>query len=349
MSGGRLAAPPPALLGVEIGRDRVRLALLDPEGKVVDDALEAPITGGDGQRDQMAAATSYAIATAVGRLGLLPGMPVLVGATIGFPHCGVGSGPALRSWLIELSRELGEPVVHVGDHGVSYTPVRYLDYVDEVFRSIPLRLDRVELAPVAASRTLGLIRSGTVTLGSGIAWSGRILDGEMMEAFESADGPFDEVLHLISNDTARPVEQLDGVFVDDGLCRSRGVSPGALAPAVGVAAALHDPPGRNLLDGRLLEAAMPAPQARPTDPTERRPSPLNRSGPGVGPDGGAADRPRAAAAPARGPTDRTQAGAREQPGRPTDPDPGGRLSATDLLIGALLMLTLVLVVALVVA
>ncbi len=273
MSAGRIGpGPAPALLGVEIGRSHVRLALLDPEGKVLDDAIGAPIMGGDTDEATAEVSISDTIVAAVSRLGIAPGTPLQVGATIGFPLCGVGSGPDLRNWLFELSADLGEPVVHVGDHGVSYSPIRCLDFIDRVFRSASLRLDRVELAPVAASRTLGLLRSGSVTLGSGVAWSARILDGEMMEAYEVVDGAVDQVLHLVSNGVARPVEHLDGVFLDDGLCRSRGVSPASLAPAVGVALGLHDPPGRNLLDGRILDAAArPASPARSPQPQAQRP------------------------------------------------------------------------------
>lgn len=316
MSGGRVGpGPAPALLGVEIGRSQVRLALLDPDGKVVDDAIGAPIVGGDADEATAEVSISGAIAGAVSRLGIIPGTPLRVGATIGFPHCGVGSGPNLRDWLVELSLDLQEPVVHVGDHGVSYAPIRCLDFIDRVFRSASLRLDRVELAPVAASRTLGLLRSGSVTLGSGVAWSARILDGEMMEAYEAVDGAVDEVLHLVGNGAPRPVEHLDGVFLDDGLCRARGVSPASLAPAVGVALGLHDPPGRNLLDGRILDAATPAtrPHGGPPPSTQPQRQPERAQ-------------PRRAAA--RQPTSR-------------------RLSPTDLLIGALLMLMIVLIVALV--
>jgi len=320
MSGGRVGpGPAPALLGVEIGRNHVCLALLDPDGKVVDDAVGAPIVGGDVDEATAEVSISGAIMDAVSRLGVIPGTPLRVGATIGFPHCGVGSGPTLGDWLFDLSRDLGEPVVHVGDHGVSYAPIRCLDFIDRVFRSASLRLDRVELAPVAASRTLGLVRSGSVTLGSGVAWSARILDGEMMEAYEALDGAVDEVLHLVTNGSPRPVGHLDGVFLDDGLCRARGVSPASLAPAVGVALGLHDPPGRNLLDGRILDAAA---AARPH-----------------------AARPHAAlsssAQPRRPPE-------RPQLQRTAARQPASRLSATDLLIGALLMLMIVLIVTLVV-
>lgn len=345
MSSGRIGpGPAPALLGVEIGRSQVRLALLDPDGRVVDDAIAAPIVGGDADEAMAEVSISSAIAGAVSRLGIIPGTPLQVGATIGFPHCGVGSGPALHDWLFELSVDLREPVVHVGDHGVSYTPIRCLDFIDRVFRSASLPLDRVELAPVAASRTLGLLRSGSVTLGSGVAWSARILDGEMMEAFEVIDGEVDEVLHLVTNGTRRPVDHLDGVFLDDGLCRSRGVSPASLAPAVGVALGLHDSPGRNLLDGRILDAAATGPQARsPIPPPNRGPE---RPAPETAPSGqGLAH--RSAASPGRARVDDVGT-SRPAPRRAAERPPTSRLSATDLVIGALLMLMIVLIVALVV-
>lgn len=337
------AGSPPLLLGVEVGRRRVRLALLDPEGRLVHDATEAPIDGNEDLVELMAGATSRAIAAGVNRLGLTPAVPLQVAATIGFPHCGVGSGPALSEWIVELSRELGEPVVCIGDRGVSYAPVHCLDYVDHVFHSISMRLDRVELAPVAAGRTLGLLRSGTLTLGSGIAWSARVLDGEMMEAFEVGGGPVDDALHMIANDGARPVQVLDGVFIDETMCQERGVTPGVLAPAVGVALALLEPPGRNLLDGRLVDAAGRRVAAGPAPPRPSAPAPRPVTGRGVsGPHPRAAvpgpDRPRAEGL-------RTAAGS--PPARPTAPPEPNRRLPTDMLIGALLMLTLLLVVALV--
>ncbi len=344
------AGPPPLLLGVEIGRHRVRLALLDPEGRVVHDAAEAPIAGGEDVIELMAGATSRAIVAGVDRLGLNATTPVQVAATIGFPHCGVGSGPALPEWIVELSRELGEAVVCNGDHGISYAPVHCLDYVDQVFNSISMRLDRVELAPVAAGRTLGLLRSGTLTLGSGIAWSARILEGEMMEAFEVSGGPVDDALHVVANDGARPVQALDGVFIDETLCHERGLSPGLLAPAVGVALALLNPPTQNLLDGRLVDAAgrRAGADPGPAAPPPRSPIPAPRPVTGRGASG---PRPRAAMPnPDPGP-DRLRAGgdpraASSPTARRVPPEPASRLS-TDMLIGALLMLTLLLVVALV--
>ena len=267
MSGGRISqGVGTGLLGIEIGRNKVRMALLDPDAKVVDDAVERPIAKGGGPRDPIEeeSSTRAAIEAGFDRLGLTTAVPLMVGVTIGFPHCGVGSGPALRDWLADLSLELGEPIVHVGDHGVSYAPMHCIDFVRRVFEPIPLHLDRIELAPVAASRMLESLRSGAVTLGSGVAWSARILDRDVLEAFEIIDGAFDEVLQVVSNGLVIPIEHLEGVFVDEELCRNRGLSVGSLGPAVGVAVALHDSPHANLLDGQLVGG-----QARVSGPFPR--------------------------------------------------------------------------------
>lgn len=261
MSGGRISqGVGVGLLGIEIGRNKVRMALLDPDAKVVDDAVERPIVKGGGPRDPIEeeSSTRAAIEAGFERLGLTTAVPLMVGVTIGFPHCGVGSGPALRDWLADLSAELGEPIVHVGDHGVSYAPIHCIDFVRRVFEPIALHLDRIELAPVAASRMLESLRSGAVTLGSGVAWSARILDRDVLEAFEIIDGSFDEVMQVVSNGVAHPVEHLEGVFVDEELCRNRGLTVGSLAPAVGVAVALHDSPFANLLDGQLVGNQAPS-------------------------------------------------------------------------------------------
>jgi hypothetical protein len=259
MSVGRVAQDgEPGLLGIEIGRNKVRLTLLDADGKVVDDAVERPIAKGGGPRDPMEeeSSTRAAIEAGVERLGLTTATPILVGVTIGFPHCGVGSGPALRDWLGDLSLELGEPIVFVGDHGVSYAPAHCIDFVRRVFEPTNLMLDRIELAPVAASRVLESLRSGAITLGSGVAWSARILDRDVLEAFEIVDGTFDEVLHVVSNGVGEPIEHLEGVLVAEELCRNRGLTMGALAPAVGVAVALQDSASSNLLEGEVVSTTV---------------------------------------------------------------------------------------------
>ncbi len=260
MSSGRLSqGAGAALLGIEIGRNKVRLALLDPEGKSLDDVVERPIVKGGGPRDPIEeeSSTRAAIEGGIERLGLTSRMPLLVGVTIGFPHCGVGSGPALREWLADLSLELGEPIVFVGQHGVSYAPAHCIDFVRRVFEPTHLHIDRLELAPVAASRALESLRSRAVTLGSGVAWSARILDRDVLEAFEIIDGAFDEVLHVVANGVGNPIDHIEGVYVDEMMCRNRGLSVGVMAPAVGVAVALHEPTQSNLLDGQYLSGPTP--------------------------------------------------------------------------------------------
>ncbi len=262
-----------SLLGIEIGRSKVRMALLDGDGKTVDDLVERPIAKAGGPREPMEEeeSTRSAIQSGLERLGLNPGVPMLVGVTIGFPHCGVGSGPALQAWLADLSSELREPIVFVGRYGVSYAPVHCINFVRRVFEPIRIPLDRVELAPIAASRVLDSLRSGAITLGSGVAWSARILDRDVLEAFEILDGAFDEVLHVVSNGELQPVTELEGIHVDSELCRNRGVTAGALAPAVGVAVALRDPVTSNLLQGQILTPGA-APQAPAAVPPPRTPA-----------------------------------------------------------------------------
>jgi hypothetical protein len=136
--------------------------------------------------------------------------------------------------------------------GDSYAPARWVDFVQRVFDPTVLRLDRVELAPVAASRVLGPVKSGSLTLGSGVAWSARILDNDVLEAFETIDGVFDDVVQLVSDGREGPIDRLTGVYVDETLCRDRGVSVSSLAPAVGVAIALLGIDQSNLLDGTTV-------------------------------------------------------------------------------------------------
>jgi hypothetical protein len=57
---------------------------------------------------------------------------------------------------------------------------------------------------------------------------------------------------LVSDGREGPIDRLTGVYVDETLCRDRGVSVAALAPAVGVAIALLGIDQSNLLDGTTI-------------------------------------------------------------------------------------------------
>ena len=253
-SGGLTQRAELRLLGVEIGRTKVRLVVLDGGGSTVHDVVERPIVKAGGPRDPIEEefSTRSAIEAGLERLELDDGSSVIAGVTIGFENCGVGSGPSIRHWLSALSDEVREPVVCSGSVGVSYAPARCIEFVQRVFEPTVLRLDRVELAPVAASRVLGPVKSGSLTLGSGVAWSARILDNDVLEAFETIDGVFDDVVQLVSDGREGPIDRLTGVYVDETLCRDRGVSVATLAPAVGVAIALLGIDQSNLLDGTTV-------------------------------------------------------------------------------------------------
>ncbi|MDH3682878.1 MAG: hypothetical protein OEV40_23340 [Acidimicrobiia bacterium] len=255
-SGGQPQRAGTGLLGVEIGRNRVRLVLLDERASQLVDAVERPIAKAGGPRDpiEQEFSTRSAIEAGLDRLDIAELTQLPVGATIGFPNCGVGSGPALQDWLESLSDELDEPVLYTGRSGISYAPASCVDFVQRVFEPIGLQLNRIELAPVAAARVLTSVRSGAISLGSGVAWSARLLNNQVLEAFETVDGGFDDELQVVINGVGQLVDRLDGFEIDDSFALNRGLSPAALAPAVGVAVGLLDPEGPNLLVGNQAGA-----------------------------------------------------------------------------------------------
>lgn len=255
-SGGQPHRAGIGLLGVEIGRTRVRLVLLDDGASQLIDAVERPIAKAGGPRDpiEQEFATRSAIEAGLDRLGIRELTDLPVGATIGFPNCGVGSGPALQDWLDSLSHDLDEPVLYTGRSGISYAPASCVDFVQRVFEPTGLQLNRVELAPVAAARVISSVRSGAIALGSGVAWSARLLNNQVLEAFETVDGGFDDELQVVVNGVGQLVDHLDGFEIDESFALNRGLTPAALAPAVGVAVSLLDPEGPNLLVGHQAGA-----------------------------------------------------------------------------------------------
>ncbi|MFV0527055.1 MAG: hypothetical protein ACK5RL_21430 [Acidimicrobiales bacterium] len=293
---------------MEIGRKKVRAVSLDGEALTVRDVVERPIVTGDGPRDPIAEeySTRSALESALnwldaGRINRAP-----IGVSIGFPNCGVGSGPTMGPWLTGLSEEIGGPILYCGEVGVSYAPADCIEFVHRVFDGIPVRVSRVDLAPVAASRCLGHLPSAALTLGSGVAWSARVLNDNVMEAFETIDGSFDEPLAVLS--AGRPVElaTLSGVEVEPRLLERRGLTVGTLAPAVGAAIGLLDENGSSLVRGAQQAGT-------------RRPRPSSR----VGPIGTAAFDERTLDLARVEPRVRVQSGG---PGvdRPLDPGPGPR-------------------------
>lgn len=366
-------APGLGLLGIEIGSTAVRLVLLDSTATQVTDAVERPI-GAVGRSLDRHAETSLqtALLAALEVVGLSEPTPLLTGVTVGLSDCGVGSGPALTGWLEDLSRKLGQQFLCAGERGKSYAPLATSTFLRRVFEPLPLHLDRVELAPVAACRVMAPLHPGTVSLGSGVAWSARVLGNEVLEAYEIAGGPVDQVLSVVSGGGAAPITKLEGVEVDDDLLRRRDLDLAALAPAVGVAVALHTAPPTNLLAAGVVgqaapvrAAAVPATQVahspqgmidprvddpRYADPNgyrerdDRRPLP-NQAWDPAGP--AVSERYPAYAAPAWESDDLY----RPTPARGatgavrTAPDVGFHVS--DFVLGALLMLLLVLTAALV--
>ncbi|MEM9563875.1 MAG: hypothetical protein AAGA93_14735 [Actinomycetota bacterium] len=274
-----LANPAPGLglLGIEIGATAVRLVLLDSEATSVTDLVERPIGSGDGSLDQSAELRlQTALLAALDAIGLSEPTPLLMGVSIGMANCGVGSGPALRDWLENLSGRLGQPFLCAGNPGVSYAPADVVSFLRRVFEPLPLHLDRIELAPVAASRVIPAMHPGAITLGSGMAWSARIVGHEVLEAYEIAGGPVDQTLTVATGADAESIEQLEGIEVDPELCRERGLTVGALAPAVGVALALRTSPPTNLLAAEPV-GVTPGPAVGSRSAPTREPQPVPAS------------------------------------------------------------------------
>ncbi|MGI9616217.1 MAG: hypothetical protein ACR2QO_25100 [Acidimicrobiales bacterium] len=240
------------LVGVEIGRTKVRIVVLDWRANKVRDAVERPIAKAGGPRDpiEQESSTRSAIEAGLDRLDVIDFSSMAVGATIGFPNCGVGSGPALQEWLESLGEDLDEAVYYTGNGGVSYAPASCVEFVERVFEPTVLGLNRVELAPVAAARVLQSVRSGAISLGSGVAWSARLLNNQVLEAFETVDGGFDDELQVLINGIGQPITSLDGYEIDPSFGPNRGLTAAALAPSIGVAVALLDPDAPNLLNAR---------------------------------------------------------------------------------------------------
>jgi hypothetical protein len=264
-----MPAPGLGLLGIEIGSTAIRLVLLDSTATQVTDAVERPI-GAVGRALDHHAETGLqtALLAALEAVGLSEPTPLLTGVTVGLPECGVGSGPALTGWLEDLSRKLGQQFLCAGERGKSYAPLATSTFLRRVFDPLPLHLDRVELAPVAACRVMAPLHPGTVSLGSGVAWSARVLGNEVLEAYEIAGGPVDQVLSVVTGEGTVPIAGLEGVEVDEELLRRRDLDLAALAPAVGVAVALHTTPPTNLLAAGVVgQAASARAASRPSAPT----------------------------------------------------------------------------------
>jgi len=242
------------LLGVEIGRNKVRLALVDVITTMLVDVVERSVVSSSGPRDPLDQefAIRAAFEDGLERLGGGNIAPVMVGATMGFDSCGVGSGPTIMQWLEGLSHDTGQSMACVGHPGVSYAPARYVQFVRDLFESSPLRLDRLELAPVAAARVLGPVDVASIYMGSGVCWSARVLNGDVLEAFEAPNGSVDGPLMVTATNREGPIGSLYGVKEDPAIYRHRGVDVANLGPSVGVAIGMVTSLGSNLLEAQII-------------------------------------------------------------------------------------------------
>ena len=116
------------------------------------------------------------------KLGVEDRSAVRVGFTIGPRNSGVGSGPAMASWLEAQAVNLGEPMMCSGGLGIAFLPSRAIDAAVKLASGAGVELARIDFAPVATARAIGDQVEDLICIGSGQGWQARMRDFEVLEA-----------------------------------------------------------------------------------------------------------------------------------------------------------------------
>jgi hypothetical protein len=178
---------------------------------------------------------------------------VEVGIAIGPRHAGVGSGPAMQSWLEAQALRLGESITVAGDLGVSFAPSRTVDAAAKSIRELGLEPARVDVAPVAAARAYGQQVDGIIRVGSGRGWQARMRNFEVLEAMESADVACDEAMSIECLDgSITRIANFGYTEIDRRVWASVTDNLGSMAVAVGSAIGVAFESSGNLLDGAIV-------------------------------------------------------------------------------------------------
>lgn len=247
--------PGPDILGIELGRHSVRGACLDPNRAVVTALAEVPIADGAGTSVDgvlRMATVAPAVEELLSVLAVGDRSQLRVGFTIGPRNAGVGSGPAMTSWLESQAVALQESMQCSGGLGIAFVPCRAVDEALKLARETGVELARVDLAPVAAARAIGDQVDDRMLVGSGHGWQSRMRDLEVLEAMECDSVADDAPLCLVSGDGAtRPIDGYGWVEPASELV-AQGVDFGLMATAVGAAIGVaYDSPA-NLLLGKVV-------------------------------------------------------------------------------------------------
>ncbi len=250
----------PDILGVEVTPTAVRAIRLSRDDRKVRKAAECPVlTIGDAVALDPSA-IGPALDEVMYQLGVDDRTEHLAAVTIGPRRAGVGSGPALATWLDRRARQLGENMVFAGKLGIAFCPQRALDTAIMICEQANITVSRIDFAPMAAARVL---KSGTDTIimGSGRGWRARLRDDEVLEALETADVAVDQPLKVVNADgEAQRLKSLDGVSLTSDAKGVFAKNAARFAPAVGAAVGIIDGSSANLLDGDIVRGR-PVPAA----------------------------------------------------------------------------------------
>lgn len=233
---------------------------------------EVPFAASGVDRDGVIEPTivSTALDTLIVRLGITDRSQARVGLTIGPRNAGVGSGPAMISWLKAQAARLRQPFVCSGGLGIAFVPIRAVDQAVKTAFDIGLDLHRVDLAPVAAVRAVGEQIDDVVCLGSGRGWQARMRDFEVLEAMENPQIGVDEPVCIVGPGRSEVVSRYGWIDLSVDLLESGQVDIARMAAATGAAVGvLYESPA-NLLSGKVIgaPAAAPRPIARAERPVE---------------------------------------------------------------------------------
>lgn len=243
------------ILGIELGRRVIRGVRLDhyraeltavaecellreglsPEG-IIDVAVFAPVL-----EDLLA------------RLKVTDRSRVRIGLSVGPRNSGVGSGPAVEGWLLQQAKNLKENLQRSGGLGVAFVPSRAVDAAIKLSRDAGIDLARLDLAPVAAARAIGVQVDDRICLGSGHGWQARMRDLEVLEAKENLLVGFDDPMTLVDrNGEPRAIESYGWVQMSPGLEQAGGMNMSQMAVAVGVAIGIAYGSPADLLQSTLV-------------------------------------------------------------------------------------------------
>lgn len=243
------------ILGIELGQRIIRGVRLDQHRAELTAVAECGLLqnglSADGIVDVSVVGPS--LEDLLARLKVTDRSQVRIGFSIGPRNAGVGSGPAMAGWLEQQAKNLRENMNSSGGLGVAFVPSRAVDAVIKLSRDGGIDLARLDLAPVAAARSIGIQTDDRICLGSGHGWQARMRDLEVLEAKENLSvGPDDPMTLVDAKGTPRSIERYGWVEMSAGLIESGGINIAQMAVAVGVAIGIaYDSPA-DLLRGKLV-------------------------------------------------------------------------------------------------